>query len=91
MSLSDQLSELATQGAARLDAIFLDEGFGTLDADTLETVAATVENLAATGRMVGIVTHVRELAERVPLQFRVRKNQITSTVERIADLEAQPA
>jgi len=56
-----------------------------------ETVAATVENLAATGRMVGIVTHVRELAERVPLQFRVRKNQITSTVERVADLEAQPA
>ena len=91
LSLSDQLSELATQGAARLDAIFLDEGFGTLDADTLETVAATVENLAATGRMVGIVTHVRELAERVPLQFRVRKNQITSTVERIADLEVQPA
>ncbi len=91
LSLSDQLSELATQGAARLDAIFLDEGFGTLDADTLETVAATVENLAATGRMVGIVTHVRELAERVPLQFRVRKNQTTSTVERVADLEAQPA
>lgn len=91
LSLSDQLSELATRGAARLDAIFLDEGFGTLDADTLETVAATVENLAATGRMVGIVTHVRELAERVPLQFRVRKNQITSTVERISDLEAQPA
>ena len=91
LSLSDQLSELATKGAARLDAIFLDEGFGTLDADTLETVAATVENLAATGRMVGIVTHVRELAERVPLQFRVRKNQTTSTVERVADLEAQPA
>ena len=91
LSLSDQLSELATRGAARLDAIFLDEGFGTLDADTLETVAATVENLAATGRMVGIVTHVRELAERVPLQFRVRKNQITSTVERISELEAQPA
>ena len=91
LSLSDQLSQLAEQGAARLDAIFLDEGFGTLDADTLETVAATVENLAATGRMVGIVTHVRELAERVPMQFRVRKNQITSTVERVADLEAQPA
>lgn len=91
LSLSDQLSELAEKGAARLDAIFLDEGFGTLDADTLETVAATVENLAATGRMVGIVTHVRELAERVPLQFRVRKNQITSTVERVTDLEVQPA
>ncbi|MDQ3660971.1 MAG: SMC family ATPase [Actinomycetota bacterium] len=91
LSLSDQLSELAERGAARLDAIFLDEGFGTLDADTLETVAATVENLAATGRMVGIVTHVRELAERVPLQFRVRKNQITSTVQRVPDQELRSA
>ena len=40
---------------------FLDEGFGTLDADTLETVAATIESLGSTGRMVGVVTHVPAL------------------------------
>jgi DNA repair protein SbcC/Rad50 len=83
LALADQLAELAAEGAARLDAIFLDEGFGTLDPETLETVAAAIENLAATGRMVGIVTHVRELAEQIPLQFRVRKIQNNSTVERV--------
>ena len=83
LALSDQLAELATEGAATLESIFLDEGFGTLDAETLDTVAATVENLAAKGRMVGIVTHVRELAERVPMQFRVTKTPNTAIVEKI--------
>lgn len=83
LALADQLADLASDGAASLEAIFLDEGFGTLDADTLDTVAATVENLAESGRMVGIVTHVRELAERVPVQFRVKKDLRTSTVERV--------
>ena len=83
LALSDQLAELATKGAARLDAIFLDEGFGTLDPETLDTVAATVENLAARGRMVGVVTHVRELADRIPVQFRVKKDLRGSTIEKV--------
>ena len=83
LALSDQLVDLATDGSARLESLFLDEGFGTLDAETLDTVAATVENLAATGRMVGIVTHVRELADRVPMRFRVTKGTRTSTVEKV--------
>jgi exonuclease SbcC len=45
LALSDQLAELAAQGAARLDAIFLDEGFGTLDEATLDTVATTLDTL----------------------------------------------
>lgn len=83
LSLSDQLLDLAAQGAARLDAIFLDEGFGTLDPDTLDAVAASIENLALGGRMVGVVTHVRELAERIPLQFRVTKDIKSSRIERV--------
>lgn len=83
LALADQLADLASEGAASLEAIFLDEGFGTLDPETLDTVAATVENLAESGRMVGIVTHVRELAERIDVQFRVRKDLRTSTVERV--------
>ncbi len=83
LALSEDLVQLAAEGSARLEAIFLDEGFGTLDAETLEVVAATVDNLAAEGRMVGIVTHVRELADRVPLQFRVRKDARTSTIEKV--------
>lgn len=82
LALADQLADLASEGAAKLEAIFLDEGFGSLDPGTLDTVAATVENLAAGGRMVGIVTHVRELADRVPLQFRVSKEG-ASRIDRV--------
>lgn len=84
LALADQVADLAAEGAARLEAIFLDEGFGTLDPETLETVASTVETLAATGRMVGIVTHVRELADRVPIQYRVRKDPLGSIIEKVA-------
>ena len=83
LALSDQLADLAADGAARLESIFLDEGFGTLDAETLETVASTIENLAAGDRMVGIVTHVPELAARIPVQFRVTSGGRTATVERV--------
>ena len=82
LSLSDQLAELAAQGAVRLEAIFLDEGFGSLDSEALDVVAATVENLAAGGRMVGLVTHVKDLAENVPVQLRVTKDGRSSKVER---------
>jgi exonuclease SbcC len=83
LALADRVAELAASGAARLEAVFLDEGFGTLDPDTLDTVAAAIENLGATGRMVGIVTHVRELAERVPLRFEVTKGPRSSRVDRV--------
>jgi exonuclease SbcC len=83
LALSDHLASLASAGAARLDAIFLDEGFGTLDADSLDTVASTIEALGGNGRMVGIVTHVRELAERVPVRYVVVKGRRSATVERV--------
>ena len=69
LALSSQLATLAYQGAAQLDSIFLDEGFGTLDETTLEVVAETLENLARGERMVGIITHVAALADRVPTRF----------------------
>jgi exonuclease SbcC len=82
LALSSQISALAATGAARLDSIFLDEGFGTLDPETLDTVAATLEALAQGQRMVGVVTHVQALAERVPVRFRVSRNAQTSTITR---------
>lgn len=82
LALSTQLSSMAAEGAARLDSIFLDEGFGTLDEATLEVVAATLENLAQGDRMVGVVTHVGALADRIPVRFRVRRDSRTSSVER---------
>ncbi|MFI6989707.1 AAA family ATPase [Nonomuraea wenchangensis] len=68
---------LALSGAVAksLDSIFLDEGFGTLDPATLDTVATTLERLAAgQDRMIGLVTHVPALAERVPVRFEVSRD-----------------
>ncbi|BBH64133.1 hypothetical protein ACTI_08180 [Actinoplanes sp. OR16] len=82
LALSEQLAGMSTT-AASLESIVLDEGFGTLDAATLDVVAATLENLAARGdRMVGLVTHVQALAERVPVRFEVHKDARTAHVER---------
>ena len=82
LSLAEQVTNLAAHGSAKLEALFLDEGFGTLDSDTLDVVAATIEQLG-TERMVGIVTHVPELADRIPVQYRVKKAGNSSSVERV--------
>ena len=82
LALSSQISALAAAGAARLDSIFLDEGFGTLDTESLDVVATTLETLAQGQRMVGVVTHVTALAERVPVRFLVSRDARTSSVVR---------
>jgi DNA repair protein SbcC/Rad50 len=83
LALSAQMSTLAARGAARLESIFLDEGFGTLDEATLDVVASTLESLATRGdRMVGVITHVPALAERVPVRFSVTRDQHTASVVR---------
>jgi exonuclease SbcC len=83
LALADQVAGLAVAGAARLEALFLDEGFGTLDPATLDVVAAALDELGARGRMVGVVTHVRELADRLPVRFEVTKVGGSSAVERV--------
>jgi exonuclease SbcC len=80
LALSDQLAGLG--GATKLESIFLDEGFGTLDADSLQTVADTLQNLAQGERMVGVITHVTALAEQIPVQFHVQRDTRTSTITR---------
>ena len=82
LSLAEQVAGLAAHGNTRLEALFLDEGFGTLDTETLDVVAATIEQLG-TERMVGLVTHVPELAGRIPVQYRVTKVGNSSSVERV--------
>jgi exonuclease SbcC len=80
LALSRQVIGLSA-GMRELNSMFLDEGFGTLDSDTLETVASTLERLAAdSDRMVGVVTHVSELAERVPVRFVVTRSGTTSAI-----------
>jgi len=81
LALASHLGHLAAEGAAQLEALFIDEGFGTLDEATLETVASTMETLAA-DRMVGVITHVTALADRVPVRYRVERNRTSSVVTR---------
>lgn len=82
LSLAEQVAGLAAHGSPRLEALFLDEGFGALDPETLDVVAASIDQLGAE-RMVGLVTHVAELANRIPVQYRVRKVGNSSSVERV--------
>ena len=80
LALSRQVIGLSA-GMRELNSMFLDEGFGTLDSDTLETVASTLERLAAdSDRMVGVITHVAELAERAPVRFVVSRTGTSSTI-----------
>jgi exonuclease SbcC len=83
LALSHQVIGLSG-GRRSLGAMFLDEGFGTLDEVTLDTVASTLERLVErTGSMIGIVTHVPALAERVPVQFAVTRTGASSRIERV--------
>ena len=83
LALADEVADFATEGTAQLESIFLDEGFGTLDPDALDVVATAIEEMGARGRMVGVVTHVADLAQRIPVQFRVAKASGSATVERV--------
>jgi exonuclease SbcC len=80
LALADQVAE-ASVGGAQIEAIFLDEGFGTLDGDTLEVVATVIAELGASGKMVGIVTHVPELAEQMPVRYQLAKGKGGATVQ----------
>ena len=83
LALADATAELSSEGAPTIESIFLDEGFGSLDPATLDVVAAAIEELGSTGRMVAVVTHIRELADRMPVRFEVTK--AGSSVVRRAD------
>ena len=71
LELSEQIQRQA--GAVSLDSIFIDEGFGTLDPETLETVTEAIESLPTGGRMVGIITHLPELTRRLPYRILIDK------------------
>ncbi|WP_281198861.1 exonuclease subunit SbcC [Staphylococcus schleiferi] len=67
------------QGGIALDAMFIDEGFGTLDQETLETALDTLIQLQSSGRLVGIISHVTELKNRIPVILDVVSKNYQST------------
>ena len=71
LALADVVS--AESGGVSLETLFIDEGFGTLDADTLQMVMAEIDHLRAGGRTVGIVSHVAELRDQIAERIAVRR------------------
>jgi DNA repair protein SbcC/Rad50 len=82
LSLALGLADVVTQeaGGTEIDTLFVDEGFGTLDADTLDDVMDRLDGLRAGGRTVGVVSHVSELRNRIPTQVHVLKGRTGSMV-----------
>jgi exonuclease SbcC len=82
LALALGLADVVTAEAAGtpMEALFVDEGFGTLDEDTLEEVMTVLDGLREGGRMVGIVSHVSELRQRIPARVHVRKGHHGSSV-----------
>jgi len=70
----------AEAGATLLDTLFVDEGFGSLDDDTLDEVMGVLDDLREGGRVVGLVSHVADLRQRIPVQLRVDKGRAGSVV-----------
>ncbi|MEU3600455.1 SMC family ATPase [Streptomyces sp. NPDC006798] len=78
LGLADVVTEEA--GGVRLDTLFIDEGFGSLDEQTLDEVLDVLDSLRERDRSVGIVSHVADLRRRVPIQLEVVKERHGSTV-----------
>ncbi len=70
----------AESGGLSIETLFVDEGFGSLDEETLDQVMTTLDGLREGGRAVGLVSHVSELRQRIPAQLQVVKTPVGSTV-----------
>lgn len=72
LALALALSDLVS-AKTRIESLFLDEGFGTLDAETLDTALDALDALNASGKTIGVISHVEAMKERIPVQIKVRK------------------
>ena len=95
LALSERLPEIAGRGGAMsLESLFLDEGFGALDQDSLDTAIGGLEMLAGGQRLVGVISHIPEVAERLPDRVEVVRNGATSrlvTAGAPAEAEHEPS
>ena len=82
LSLAGGLSDVvqAYAGGIQLDTLFIDEGFGSLDQDALDQAIAMLSELQMSGRMIGIISHVSELKEQMPVRIEVSASRHGSSV-----------
>jgi exonuclease SbcC len=88
LSLALGLSDVvqAQSGGIRLDTLFVDEGFGTLDSEALELAVSTLMDLQRSGRMVGVISHVAELKEQMDVRIDISKSQRGSSLKLISPM-----
>ncbi|SDO17483.1 AAA family ATPase [Pseudomonas jinjuensis] len=72
LALALALSDLVSHKTS-IDSLFLDEGFGTLDGETLEVALDALDSLNASGKTIGVISHVEAMKERIPVQLKVHK------------------
>nr|MBG3150774.1 exonuclease subunit SbcC [Proteus mirabilis] len=72
LSLALALSDLVSN-KTQIESLFLDEGFGTLDPDTLDIALDALDSLNASGKIIGVISHVEAMKERIPVQIKVKK------------------
>lgn len=82
LSLALALADVVTaeSGGVSMETLFIDEGFGSLDPETLQEVLAELGRLQVEGRTVGIVSHVGELRRQIPDRIEVKRNGVGSTL-----------
>ncbi|NLJ70897.1 MAG: SMC family ATPase [Clostridiaceae bacterium] len=78
LGLSDTVQQM--QGGVEIETLFIDEGFGSLDSDALEQAIRALEELSEGDRMIGIISHVQDLQERIDRQIQVKSSNQGSTI-----------
>ena len=81
LSLALAKTAEAHQGGRRLETVFIDEGFGSLDAETLDYALTALHSLRDEGRVVGVISHVEEMQRTIPVQLRLLRRGETTTTE----------
>lgn len=87
LSLALGMVEMMARSGGRLESLFLDEGFGSLDRNNLDTAVEALGAVATGGRMVGVISHVRAVAEQIEHVLAVTRHATGSQVEWLADTE----
>lgn len=83
------LVEIASRGAGKLDAVFVDEGFGSLDGAALDVALDTLGSVAGGGKLVALISHLHPVAEYVDTVFNVTKDDLFGSSITKLDAEAR--
>ena len=89
LALALGLVEIASRGGGKLDAVFVDEGFGSLDANALDTALETLGKVAGGGKVVALISHLRPVAEYVDTVLHVTCDDVLGSRIEVLDSEAR--